>query len=573
MTTTLKRVTLDGFRTFRTRHTVELPTAPGLYLMRGVNEVDKNLSGNDVGKSTFFDAVYWGLYGETTRGLRAGQVVSWGVSSAVVEQEWLVDGKPIVFERRQNPNSLWLNGKRVEQQAITETLGLNASEFLHCVLVGQFTPYFLDLSPTAKLDMFSDVLGLNYWEDRSRDASLKVSVFDKQATDLLGQLQTVTGRLEGLRSQEQELIENSKAWQQQYEQDRSQQLREIAKLQRQELALESEWEALDAKRNKAVERVTRCTSVWQQFVNEVSRLSLAEDNLNKSLRLDRCPYCKRTMGTEWRDKLQAELLELQTEHTSATEGFLQTRKGRDTAVERERIVTAEWREIQYNIAKLRGVLQSKQNECLEDNNPYKPMLQALRADILTSTCERRELDAAYNKAVTTQQRWKYWVRGFRDLRLWVLDSTLAELELRINNSLVQLGLENWSLHMAVERENKSGGVSKGFLVDVRSPDSSGGAPWRGWGGGVTQRLRVAAEIGLSHLIADRKGIDPGIEVWDEPDAHLSRSGIEDLLTHLQSRSQEEQKQIWVVTHTALDFPFDGTMVVTKTAKGSTVASL
>jgi DNA repair exonuclease SbcCD ATPase subunit len=566
----LRQVTLDGFRTFRTKQTVELPKAPGLYLMRGVNEVDRNLAGNDVGKSTLWDAVFFGLYGETTRGLRAGQVVSWGCESAVVEQQWEVGGSLITVRRRQNPNGLWLDGKRVEQQAINEAIGLNSQEFLHCILVGQFTPYFLDLSPTAKLDMFSEVLGLSYWEDRSAAASKRATEFDSQAADLLGQLQTIKGRLDSLRSQEQEAERNSDLWQQRYEQERYEQKREMSQLQRREMAAEK---ALDEQRvllRTASERVTKRTHNWQQFINEVSKLATAIDNLNKDLRLDRCPYCKRSLGEDWRDKLQDELAKLKAEHESATEGFKLARQGRESAVEREKVVNDEVRRLSSDLAELRGTIKAKRSACMEDENPYKQMLQSLRAEILTSNCDRRKLEADHAKVSTTQQRWKYWVRGFRDLRLWVLDSTLAELELRVNNSLVQLGLEDWTLRMAVERENKSGGISKGFIVNVRSPDSAEDAPWRGWGGGVTQRLRIAAEVGLSRLIADRKGIAPGMEVWDEPTAHLSDQGVQDLMVHLQARGQEEQKVIVVVDHRMLEFPFDGGMVVTKTKKGSTI---
>jgi DNA repair exonuclease SbcCD ATPase subunit len=536
--------------------------------MRGINEVDRNLAGNDVGKSTFFDAVFWGLYGETTRGLRAGQVISWGADSAMVEQQWLVGDRQITVRRQQNPNGLWLDGARVEQPAIMEALGLNDQEFLHCVLVGQFTPYFLDLSPTAKLDMFSEVLGSAYWEDRSAAASKRAAEFDGQAADLLGQLQTVKGRLDSLKSQEQEADRNSDLWQERCEQERQQQKRELAKLQRHEYGLEKLLDEQRQALRTASERVSKRTSNWQQFINEVSKLATAIDNLNKDLRLDRCPYCKRSFGTDWRDKLQAELSKLREEHESAVEGFEAARKGRKTAVEREKVINEEVRKLSSELAELRGTIKAKKAECIEDENPYRSMLRSLRTDILTCNGERRRLEAEHAKAVTTQQRWRYWVRGFRDLRLWVLDSTLAELELRVNNSLVQLGLEDWAVHLAVERENKSGGVSKGFIVDVRSPTSLEGAPWRGWGGGVTQRLRVAAEIGLSHLIADRKGIDLGIEVFDEPDCHLSKNGIEDLLVHLQARSREEQRQIWVVTHTALDFPFDVVATVRKTDKGS-----
>ena len=153
----LKRITLSGFRTFLTEQTIELPQVPGLFLMRGINEVDNALDGNDVGKSTLWDAVYWGLYGETTRGLRAGQVISWGGDSAIVEQEWETDEGTVIVRRQQNPNGLCIDNNTAEQGDIDVAINLDKQEFLHSVLVGQFTPYFLDLSPTAKLEMLGGV--------------------------------------------------------------------------------------------------------------------------------------------------------------------------------------------------------------------------------------------------------------------------------------------------------------------------------------------------------------------------------------------------------------------------------
>jgi DNA repair exonuclease SbcCD ATPase subunit len=176
-------------------------------------------------------------------------------------------------------------------------------------------------------------------------------------------------------------------------------------------------------------------------------------------------------------------------------------------------------------------------------------------------------------AAVEQQRYEYWVKGFRDLRLWLMDSALSELEMRINSGLIALGLERWGINLAIERENKSGGITRGFTTQVHSPESAGDTPWRSWGGGVTQRLKIAGEIGVSKLIQDRKGIDCGIEVWDEPTAHLSDHGVQDLLIHLQERSREEKKQIWVTDHRVFDFAFDGGLLVEKSSSGSSIKVL
>jgi DNA repair exonuclease SbcCD ATPase subunit len=88
---------------------------------------------------------------------------------------------------------------------------------------------------------------------------------------------------------------------------------------------------------------------------------------------------------------------------------------------------------------------------------------------------------------------------------------------------------------------------------------------------VSQRLRIAAEIGLGHLIADRKGVEIGCEFWDEPDTFLSPQGVEDLMGHLQERSVEEGRRIWVVSHRSIQYPFDGEALVTKTDAGSKIS--
>jgi DNA repair exonuclease SbcCD ATPase subunit len=277
------------------------------------------------------------------------------------------------------------------------------------------------------------------------------------------------------------------------------------------------------------------------------------------------------LSTKWKSKLQSELSDAEKKLQTLVEE-LNVLETEQKSANKERDEFADMiANLELKVQVIERKIASLSSEEDQKENPYKKSVARLKKELADTRAERAELRTDYDATKTIQNRYQYWVKGFRDLRLWVLDSTLAELEMRINNSLVQLGLPRWSVHLAVERENKSGGVTRGFQVDVQSPESLPGSPWKGFGGGVSQRLRIAAEAGLGHLITDRKGKEIGVEFFDEPDQHLSHQGIQDLMGHLQARSQEENKQIWVVTHRAIDYPFDGEMLIRKDENGSAIS--
>jgi len=134
-----------------------------------------------------------------------------------------------------------------------------------------------------------------------------------------------------------------------------------------------------------------------------------------------------------------------------------------------------------------------------------------------------------------------------------------------------LGLEGWKIKLDVERQNASGGVSKGFAVLVQSPHSSEMVPWESWSGGENGRMRMAVSMGLMNLILGKKGIQTNIEVYDEPTQHLSPEGVMDLLNTLRERSLAVHKTIFLVDHSMLDFGgFNGYINIIKNDNGSTI---
>jgi DNA repair exonuclease SbcCD ATPase subunit len=104
---------------------------------------------------------------------------------------------------------------------------------------------------------------------------------------------------------------------------------------------------------------------------------------------------------------------------------------------------------------------------------------------------------------------------------------------------------------------------------VQSPSNKQQVPFEVWSGGESQRLRLAAQMGLSNLIRSTSGTTLNLEVWDEPSQFISAGGVEDLLDSLRNRATQEKRQVWVVDHRTLGYSdFDNIITVCKNLDGS-----
>src|SRR5258708_38325513 len=100
----IQEIALSHFRSYAGRHHFTFPTEPGLYFFTGQNNTA--LGANGTGKSTLLDAITWALYGRTTRGLKASEVISWGKNTCHVSVTLLVGSQHLVVKRTQKPNNL-----------------------------------------------------------------------------------------------------------------------------------------------------------------------------------------------------------------------------------------------------------------------------------------------------------------------------------------------------------------------------------------------------------------------------------------------------------------------------------
>lgn len=612
-----KTLTLQGFRSFAQRQTFIFPTSPGFYFITGQNEDEPELEGNAAGKSSFFlDGLTWVLFGKTSRKQRAEDVKNWYSDVKVAgELEFEIKGHEYKVIRTWNPNSLQVSvdGSDAEdqiQEDLEELLGLGFDPFLHSVLFGQFREFFFDLGPTEKSLLLSNVLSLTEWDAYSKTATNRSTELQLWLQDQRQELAGVLGKLELLRAKDFTIQINE------WEEDRQKKLGGLkealttATAELQEVKKEAEGLVqrkieLDGALAEIMTDERELEKIRQDCEHEVSqqRVDLGvfkrkQEEL-EALREQLCSTSN-TVCLECGQKIDAKHVDREVDKVDArlADLYKQQRQaekklktvGDDLQEVREAIkqFKDETTELRVEEAEVRtriSQLKTKSSELLNiqrngrlsltelemATNPYvmeqaKTEQQIKELEYQAKKYEK-ELVVGEIKLNATQ----YWGKGFKEVRLHLISDILGQLELEVNNCLFQLGLRDWRIEFAMDKETKKGTIQKGFNVMVYSPRRDKPVSWESWSGGETQRLRLAGALGLSNLILSRSGIEPFVEVYDEPSQFLSESGIASMLEVLHNRAIEQGRQVWLIDHRNLDaLQFDGVYTVVKTKEGSRI---
>ncbi len=207
-------------------------------------------------------------------------------------------------------------------------------------------------------------------------------------------------------------------------------------------------------------------------------------------------------------------------------------------------------------------------------NPHTEMLQQKRTQLKAYKKIIAESTESLNQAEAEHIAISFWIKGFKQVRLFIIEQAFTVLEVEVNNSLAQLGMVDWQITFDIERENRAGGITKGFVVFVKGPSNPEPVRWESWSGGETQRLQLAGDLGLANLIMQQAGLSNTIEVFDEPSQHMSPEGLVDLANLLHERALNDGKRIWLVDHTAItNFSgFEAIIKVRKDKNGSRIST-
>lgn len=596
------RIILTDFKEYRGKHVCDLSSLGfGLHYIRGVNRVDA-LGSNGAGKSTLWDAFLWALCGRTVRGLRGTDVRTWeGDQHAVCRVDFYCGDEAHWVRRSTSKNGLWLDGKLTSQEEIDRLLGLNIVNIPHTILLGQKQDLFFDLKPQAKLEILSETLDLDKWLAASKRARERVNELEGEAAGLERQVK----QLEEMRETNRALVDTLKAksseWEDARFQDDDKRERAIAKLAK---ALEHAvtekgthdlaYDGAETELRAANRDLVRLSTQRDEVVSHLERVKAAakarEDeyaDLQHIAAGGKCPVCGQlTQHIKHAQEAKAKLkeaksrmqlasdrvivretqLELADKALRATREAIKTfAKKSDDAKDKLDQHQSRCNDLEKQIA----VLKAKTREA--EVNPYSEALAQARKQIKdagTLIAENKELAEVLSRRII---RTRYWVDGFKQVRLYLLQETLEELQEVTQNMLPEFGLSGWAIEYAIERETKKGDVTTGLTVTILKPGMSKAVRWEAWSGGEGQRLLIVGALALSEVLLRRAGIECDMLVLDEPTRHMSKEGIEETVDYLISRGRDGQ--VFYVDHQAIESNrFASVITIKKDKHGASITT-
>ncbi len=588
-------VTLTNFRSYR-QQTFTLPTQPGLYYLTGDNQMEPALGSNGAGKSTLLDAIYWCLYGRTLRGLRANDVVTWGESGAAVCVRLVVRDTTSEVKRTQNPNSLTVNDNPCSQETLTEHIGLNADAFARTVVQPQFGRSFFELSPTEKLGLFSQVMNLDFWLKKSELAATSVAAVDSEINAITAEITASRALITAHAAEITQLEAQAKTAEAEKARQRQRLKAEVEKLltaaEHTDLNLHKLMQGYNRKLSElaSVEQAKdQYITKREELTSECAVLQSKADALEATFAelaglKGTCPVCGQRVNSQ---HLQAEKrrMQLLMADVEAKRDVAETRREENSKfiskVSKDAVLLDscvkklddERHRLANSLTSLEQQVDAanQQLEATLQPSPYAELLakkQAAKKQVMDKLVEQK-------RELTDLQAWhartSFWVNGFKRVRLFIIEETLRTLEVEVNNNLANLGLVDWQVAFDVERENKAGGVTKGFTVFIRCPWNKEPVKLEAWSGGELQRLLLAGDMGLANLIMAQAGLSNTIQFYDEPSDHLSDEGLIDLAETLNECALRDGKSLFLIDHRNVDFGgFAKTYRVTKTKKGSSI---
>lgn len=607
MKLSLEEVTVEYFGSFAEPQTLDLMKLQyGAHLIKGKNLVDKSLGANDAGKSTLINAISWCWWGKTGRNLKASDIKPWnGEGKPRVATRVKIDDRRHIIARVA-PNYTTIDGKEVGQDEIERLLRLSFVVGNQTVIFGQFGDLFFDLPNRDKLGLLSEVMELGKWDVWSQRASERTRERESEVTRLTGKILALESGIARTRAMLVDSRRDAELW-------GEQQASGIAMLKKDRKRLAVELEEATKARDKAIrigvtgaEKLGGAQGDYQAAKTKLDILekeqarNLERANLllrqvkevDKEIRemgdAANCPTCGQSLkGTdrakhrkklvEKRDKLAKEHEAIPTIKGSAqyealklqlteAHGHMVTYQAKVDERRRE-IETATRKVIELELKVKAATV--KISERTDDTNPHLAQIKRLKGQLQEQKADLADAKDLAAKAERQAARSRYWIKGFKEIRLLVVDEILQDLEMVTNSILEDMGLPGWEVKYDVERETKSGSVQTGLTIGIMSPRNSKPVKWEVWGGGAGQRLRLAGALALSEVLLQRAGVELDFEILDEPTRHMSDEGVADLCEMLANRGEVLGRRILYVDHMAYESSaFASTITVTKTKEGS-----
>jgi DNA repair exonuclease SbcCD ATPase subunit len=468
---------------------------------------------------------------------------------------------------------------------------------------------FFDLTPEKKMELFSETLELERWDLRSERAGEKQVQSEEQLVKLRAKKEATTASLAEINTMLAEAKVSADDWAARVRKEKRESTQRIANLQRdlelQEQRLNDAVLKEDAAatevhslRNEAHKLLNESVKAEQVYAEAKLNLQMAGQQatttnaaLAKLKTAKVCPTCGQPVKSANLAKHLRELEErLSRAEMVLAPGIPQKVKAAVTHYTQRMEATSSYiasfeakqgsaqatvDRLRPEVERLRAELrEARRTSETEETNPFQAQIRGLQDRRAELGDQLAGVEQDLSWASGAAERYRFWKRGFKDIKLQLIDEVLGELEVVTNGMLDEVGLGSWEVRYDIERETKSGTVTRALHVEICSPESKGKfVRWEAWSGGERQRLKLVGALALSDVLLAKAGVETNLEILDEPALYWSADGVQDLCAFLSDRAKQTNRSIFFVEHSASESAhFSNLITVVRDAKGAYIVN-
>jgi DNA repair exonuclease SbcCD ATPase subunit len=564
-----------------------------------VGEVEGGFSdSNGAGKSSLFEALVWGLYGKTLRGVTGSSVIRNGADSCKVTVFFKKGAVEycIVRIRTGSSGSVEFSCEETRlsephtkdtDKKISDVLGIPFVVFQNSVVHGQGLPYrFIEATDAEKKEVMESLLSLGWLEQaRARVSSLKKN-YDVLVTNLEVELRVKTAaqcdgwsRLGAIDRKLVDLAEDLKKLQEGFsiqelrkniEDKRTAEAIIVAEgYEAKRMVSEEDLNIQEAMNKIADMRVSigklgsECSSIEEIISRIDSRIGLFQRPKKES---SFCPTCGQDINSEQvkiiigglvqerennlkdLDSSRGQIWTIQTllnQAETEKQDFVTRKKD---CLERVQELEVERLGISNYLTNAERFSSDYQNKAGR-NSAEKELLESdkaeLEARLSIISGELQTIDESRDFCDSIRDVLIFWEHGFSDqgIKSLAIDNIMPFLNEAMEKYLGILADNDIGVSFRSQSETARGGVRDKISASVTM---EGATSYVQASGGEKRRVDVAVLLALHDLVAWQNGVDTNIQVFDEVFENLDESGTERLMSLLSERAKD--RSIYVISH-------------------------
>lgn len=520
-------------KNFMSWDTLEFDFETGVTLVTGENLDDNTSEG--AGKSSIPNALCWGLFGCVPKDINIDDVIKTGKKSCIVTVQ-LDNGDMITRSRK--PNQLFISdydvtsveqGKDLKetQKMVEALIGMSFDTFCQSVYFAQnYSNKFITATQENKAKILSELQDLSVFDKASRQSKDKA----KEAENSRLQFEIEKGYAYNALVNANSELKTFEGLSQTFDQDRLSQLDEIIG---RSYSISLKVNELEAEIKSTVNASSNLSGKLDEF-DEIERhliecrnklyhieqlKSYATNNTN-------CPTCGQDLPHKEHITIPDD-----TELKSKYE-YLKSEKDR-LNLEMAKLVNQK----NYNSLlqeKLQNLVEQKNNVAKEIErvekleNPYLNKLEELSINRHKLRTKVEKLTENIELQNRLKNRYEFLKDGFKEIKSYVFQSLLAELNRNTNRYLSELF--EVPAYITFDNISDEGDISKiKTTVLLDGNERSLGL----LSGGQFRRVQLAVDFALSDIVAQRSKNPINIRILDEAFKDLSEPSMERIVNVLQ----------------------------------------